>query len=124
MAFQLENSNENNIVLYSVITAVVFFIFILPCLEQKYIQEEEEFKETMTSSKLNNIRKLDTNKCSKDCCLHTQWPVPHIPTRKPGKYVASNFMCNGNGSGCLCVTKKDKTYLSRRGHNNMPCSHD
>ena len=124
MTFQLENSNENNIVLYAVIAAVVFFIFILPGLEKKYVQEEEQFKETMKSLKSNSVRKLDTYKCSRDCCLHTQWPVPHMPKRKSSKYIASNFMCNGNGGGCLCVTKKDKNYLARRGRNFMPCSTD
>ena len=113
-----------NIVLYAVIAAVVFFIFILPRLEKKYVQEEEEFKETMKSLKSNSIRKLDTNKCSRDCCLHTQWPAPHMPKRKSSKYIGSNFMCNGNGGGCLCVTKKDKNYLARRGRNFMPCSAD
>ena len=35
--------------------------------------------ESLTGGK---IVKLDTNKCSRDCCLHTQWPAPHMPKKK------------------------------------------
>jgi hypothetical protein len=127
MSFQLESyfnnsSTNNNTLMYAVIIAVIFFVFILPRLEKKHVQEEQIVKENMESLKKSNlIRKLDTNKCSTDCCNHTQWPVPHMPTKKSSKYVGSNLMCNGNGGGCLCVTKEDKDYLSKRGRNFLPC---
>ena len=122
MSYQLQGSEDNRVVLYAVVVAAVFFIFILPKLEKKFAQEESEVREKMESLRGSSIRKLDTNKCSRDCCLYTQWPVPHMPTKKSDKYVGTNFMCNGNGGGCLCVSKKDREYLARRGQNFMPCS--
>ena len=122
MSYQLQGSEDNRVVLYAVVVAAVFLIFILPKLEKKFAQEESEVREKMESLRGSSIRKLDTNKCSRDCCLYTQWPVPHMPTKKSDKYVGTNFMCNGNGGGCLCVSKKDREYLARRGQNFMPCS--
>ena len=123
MSSQLESSSDNNIILYAVIIGVIFFCFVLPRLEKQYVKENRKLKEKMVSLKFNDkIRKLDTNKCSRECCNHTQWPVPHMPSHKKGKYIGSNLMCNGNGGGCLCVTKEDKEYLARRAHNFMPCA--
>ena len=34
-------------------------------------------------------------------------------------FLPTNYSCNfGNGSGCLCVTKKNMDYLTHRGYNN------
>ena len=70
MSFQLESyfnnsSTNNNTLMYAIIIAVIFFVFILPRLEKKHVQEEQTIKENMESLKKSNlIRKLDTNKCS------------------------------------------------------------
>ena len=123
MNLQLENSNDNNIILYAVIVGVIFFVFVLPRLEKRFAREDRKLKEKMESlaNCTKKIRKLDTNKCSRSCCRYTQWPAPHMPTLKDSKYVGSNLMCNGNGGGCLCVTKEDKDYLARRAQNFNPC---
>ena len=71
-----------------------------------------------------NIRKLDQNICSTQCCKHTQWPVPfntNDPNVDPNlfkDYIGTNLSCNNgpNGGGCLCVNKKDYDYLSNRGN--------
>ena len=124
MSYQLQVSQpeDKNVIIYAIIIAVIFFCFILPKLEKKFNEEQTEIREKMESLTGGKIVKLDTNKCSRDCCLYTQWPVPHMPTKKSDKYVGTNFMCNGNGGGCLCVSKKDREYLARRGQNFMPCS--
>tara|TARA_B100000524_G_scaffold333128_1_gene220768 strand:+ start:1708 stop:2130 length:423 start_codon:yes stop_codon:yes gene_type:complete len=124
MTFQLEvvESENKKVVCYAIIIAVIFFVFILPRLERKFAQEQNQIKEKMESLKGGNILKLDKNKCSRDCCLHTQWPAPHMPHKKSGKYVGTNFMCNGGtGGGCLCVTEEDREFLAKRGHNFLPC---
>jgi hypothetical protein len=121
--FNNTSANSNNTLMYAVIIAIIFFVFILPKLEKKHVEEELVVKENMESLKNSRtIRKLDTNKCSTDCCNHTQWPVPHMPNKKPSKYIGSNLMCNGNGGGCLCVTKEDKDFLYKRGKNFLPCT--
>lgn len=122
------SGSNNEVLMYAIVLGAIFFIFILPRIEKKYNQEEDEMKkqvvEKMTSllkAKKDNILKLDRRKCSRDCCLHTQWPAPHMPEKKSDKYIGSNFMCNGNGGGCLCVSKEDTDYLAERGYNNRPC---
>ena len=124
MSFQLEivEPENKNVVIYAIIIAVIFFVFILPRLEKKFAQEQNQIREKMESLKGGNILKLDRNKCSRDCCLHTQWPAPHMPEKKSDKYVGTNFMCNGgSGGGCLCVSKDDREYLAKRAHNFLPC---
>ena len=122
MSSQLNISEDNKVVIYAVVIAAVFFLFILPCIEKKEREEEQQIKENMSSLMNEKLRKLDTNNCSRDCCLHTQWPAPHMPEKESSDYVGSNFMCNGGtGGGCLCVTKKDKNYLSERANNFKRC---
>ena len=70
---------------------------------------------------MNNLIKLDTNACSKECCAHSQWKVPKEvkPYNVPEGMVGSNLSCNyGEGGGCLCVSKNDIQYLANRGGNN------
>ena len=125
MSYQLQvsESEDKNIIIYAIIIAVIFFCFILPTLEKKFNEEQVEIREKMESLTGGKIVKLDTNKCSRDCCLHTQWPAPHMPKKKNNKYISTNFMCNGGvGGGCLCVSKKDKSFLSKRGNNYLGCS--
>jgi hypothetical protein len=71
----------------------------------------------------SNLIKIDQNICSPQCCKHTQWPVsfntidPNIDQNLFKDYIGSNLSCNNGptGGGCLCVTKKDYEYLSKRG---------
>lgn len=124
MSYQLQVSQpeDKNVIIYAIIIAVIFFCFILPKLERKFNEEQAEIREKMESLTGGKIVKLDTNKCSRDCCLHTQWPAPHMPKKKSDKYISTNFMCNGGvGGGCLCVSKKDKNFLSKRGNNYIGC---
>lgn len=119
------SGSNNEVLMYAIVLGAIFFLFILPKIEKKYNQEQQEMIEKMSSlieEKRNSILKMDTKKCSKECCLHTQWPAPHMPEKKSDKYIGTNFMCNnGNGGGCLCVTKQDKEYLSKRGLNYETC---
>lgn len=111
----LPSLQENRIMLYVIIGTIVFFFLVMPILTR------ENFAE-MTST--NGIPKIDTNICSRDCCLHAQWPVPHIPINKDiaDKYIGSNMMCNNGGygdvqGGCVCFTKDNFNYLANRGTN-------
>jgi hypothetical protein len=108
--------NNNQILGLVILGAILFFIFVMPVIDS-----------TNTKEKLTNIdtiTKIDKNICSKQCCKHAQWPVPHdmksndIPEEQLSNYVGTNFSCNfGEGSGCLCVTKDEFNYLSGRGGN-------
>jgi hypothetical protein len=114
--------NDNEVLGLIILGIVIFFIFILPIIDNKNIQCTNKLKEKL--SNIKNSKKLDTNICSKQCCNHTQWPIPsdamtkEISDKEMEKYVGSNLSCNfGSGSGCLCVTKDDMNYLSNRGLN-------
>lgn len=103
----MDSKTSNNCTMIIIIAALLFFFVILPMLDKKN-------KEDMTN--LENTMKLDTRMCSKECCNHTQWPVPHDTRSKEmkGKYTGSNLTCE---SGCLCVEQKDLDMLSQRGSN-------
>jgi hypothetical protein len=105
--------NDNNkILLYVILGAIIFFIFIMPMLDSN-LNKTEGLDNT------DNIKKLDLNMCSQLCCNQTQWPVAHMPKNEKTKdFVGSNLSCNfGRGSGCLCVKKEDMNYLTDRGGN-------
>ena len=127
MSYQLVQSDDNKALMYVIIAAVVFFVFILPKLEKCYARDNSKIKEKMRSLGSNahkDILKMDKKRCAKECCAHTQWPVPHMPEVSK-KYVGSNFMCNGGGTsgGCLCVEQEDVQHLASRGKNYKPCYH-
>ena len=67
------------------------------------------------------------NQCSRQCCKHTQWPVPFNttdPNVKPEDlkdYIGTNLTCNNGqvSGGCVCVKKEDYEYLSTHGQNKV-----
>jgi hypothetical protein len=121
--------NKNNVALLLIIIgAIIFFVFIMPMVDKN---DNEEIKEKFDSSNASialvntNVVKIDNNKCSRDCCGLSQWPVPDellpksIPKDELKEYIPTNFSCNfGNntGSGCVCMTKSDSNYLTNRGN--------
>jgi hypothetical protein len=122
---QSQKKLNNNLVLATVLLgAVLFFIFVLPSLQCKQKKDLNNLKEKFANN-TDEIKKLDKNMCSKQCCNHSQWPVPHdaksgpISKEKLANYIGTNLTCNfGEGSGCLCVTKDDFNYLANRGGNS------
>jgi len=108
------NFNTNEIIL-GLVLAIVFYFVILPRLT--------DIKENMYPvTELNVVKKTDMNQCSRNCCKHSQWPVPHmkIGNQINDGNVSTNLMCNnGNGGGCVCVSDKNHNYLTSRGNNTM-----
>jgi hypothetical protein len=103
---------------YKQLIIVFLAIIIVYLFFSMYCNDLEKFQNLFSNTKPIH---LDTNKCSQQCCKHTQWPVP-FNTKDPNtkdefdEYVGSNFTCNrGDGGGCLCVKKTDLDYLSNRG---------
>ena len=120
----MKTSEKDTILVVGVILAFLFFTYLLPSLEKQFNKDKEQFKENMEIiSKDTNINKFDLKQCSKSCCLHTQWTVPHLKGKEvPKGYTGSNFMCaNGSGGGCLCVKNKDLEYLEGRAFNQPKC---
>lgn len=114
--------NNNQTLVLVILGVVVFFVFILPMIDNNNKKATEKVKEGLANTP--EPRKLDKNICSKQCCKHVQWPVPHdaktkeIPDKELENYIGTNLSCNfGSGSGCLCVTKDDFNYLANRGSN-------
>jgi hypothetical protein len=64
---------------------------------------------------------VHTLKCSRSCCP-SQWPLPR-ELRDKGNVcgrdlVRSNFSCgNGSESGCVCLPRKIRDMIARRGNN-------
>ena len=131
MVFNLNNfiqkgSGENNMnLLYGIIIIIVFYVFIMPMIEKSYNNEKKDLVE-----KLENIMdgKLDTNKCSRSCCINSGWELPKELVSKDmsadelKNYIPSNFSCNfgsNTGSGCVCVSKNDNEILCSRGGNGV-----
>ena len=120
----LNRSRDNDFILYAILGAIIFFLFVLPKLENKKPTAKKQVKERLENT--NAIQKIDENICSKQCCKFVQWPVPHdvkvgdIPEEQLKNYIPSNLSCNygsNNGGGCLCITKDNFDYLSQRGGN-------
>jgi hypothetical protein len=114
--------NNNHTLVLIILGIIIFFVFILPIIDNKNKQSINKIKESLSNT--SEQLKLDKNICSKQCCKHVQWPVPHdaitkeISDKDMEKYIGTNLTCNlGSGSGCLCVTKDDFNYLSNRGSN-------
>ena len=72
--------------------------------------------------------KLDTNKCSKSCCINSGWQLPKelqsndMSPDELKNYLPTNFSCNfgsNNGSGCICVSKDNYELLGSRGGNGV-----
>ena len=119
----LFKKSDNNILVLVILGAIIFFVFIMPMLDNKNSDETNKLKEHLNN--IEPITKLDKNMCSRQCCKFSQWPVPSdlnettIPEDKLKDFIGSNMSCNfGNGSGCLCVSKDDFNYLSNRGGNS------
>jgi hypothetical protein len=79
----------------------------------------------------NGAGGLNYNVCSKSCC-GPQYPPPfaleedEFVAKNKGKYVPNNYMCNNawNNSGCVCMTKDQREYISSRGHNAITKQYD
>ena len=123
------NHKPNQIVFIVIIFALLFFTFLMPCVEKYNNIDNDTFKENLENVLNNNDRPfatIDTNTCAKSCCLHNQWPLPDelqpsdVDPKELKKYIPSNFSCNfgsKNGSGCVCYTKEDANYLTNKGGN-------
>ena len=125
-SFTQEGGGDNNkILFYGIIVAVVFFVVVMPMIEKCYNDEKKELVE-----KLENVMslKLDTNKCSRSCCVNSGWPLPKelqpndMSADELKKYIPTNFSCNlgsNTGGGCVCVSKNDYEVLGSRGSNGV-----
>jgi hypothetical protein len=99
---------------------LVFFLVIMPMLEAQNKKDKEKFTSKIDTSKysVTEERKIDTKECSRDCCKHVQWKVPHMPESKNKDAIGTNLMCNhGIGGGCVCADKEDIDFLTNRGGN-------
>jgi hypothetical protein len=116
--------NNNQMLALVILALVVFFVFILPIIDNRNKQAVDEIKEKLENTSNKNIYE---NRCSKQCCKFTQWPLPSELKSKElpddANYIGNNMSCNfGSGSGCLCVTKDDFNYLANRGSNSSTLS--
>ena len=118
--------NNNNVLIFVILGAFIFFIFIMPVLDQNCNNEGKKIKENLSNIANQEPIKVDNNICSRECCKFTQWPLPpELMEKKMSKelsndYIGSNMSCNGgNKGGCLCVTKNDINYISQRGGNSL-----
>lgn len=116
MNFKVLKDNQTLVL----VAVLVFFLVIMPMIEKRNKKDKEEFTSKIDTSvyTIDENRKIDTKECSRDCCKHVQWKVPHMPESTKEKVVGSNLMCNhGVGGGCVCVEKQDLDFLSVRGGN-------
>ena len=119
--------NKNQALILVIILIIIFFVFILPKIDACNKKEQSLISQAIRE-KLENTEqthtKIDELVCSKQCCKHTQWPVPRdmlthdMTDEQAAKFIGTNMTCNlGNGSGCVCATKDDFDYLATRGSN-------
>ena len=122
--------NKNQALVLAILLIIIFFVFVLPKIDAANKKEQllllQKIKEKLenTDNTDNTPTKIDKLICSKQCCKHTQWPVPKdmltrdMTDEQASKFIGTNMSCNlGNGSGCVCATKDDFDYLATRGAN-------
>jgi len=102
-------SKNNNITLFLIILVIIiFFLFVLPYIDKKYYNSCEN---------MTNIIKNENLICNKNCCIGTQWKIPHMESIDKS-YTPTNMMCKFNqDSGCICMNKEQFNYLSSRANN-------
>ena len=98
----------------------------MPYLEFACNKDKNALRENLENILNQSIRPIDTNKCSRSCCINSGWPYPSdvldkdIDPVELKKYVPNNFSCTdgpSNKSGCLCVTQQDLDYLTNKAGN-------
>jgi len=96
---------NNNIIIYLIIFILFLIIFNYENIEK------------LNNTTSDDIIKIDTNICSKNCCNFTQWLPEHMKNKNLNtNYIPSNYSCNfGANSGCLCMTENDKDFISNHG---------
>ena len=121
----------NNFLFYAIIIIILFFFIIMPIIESLYNKERKEIIEKLENAMMP--LKIDTQKCSRSCCINSGWPLPDalkendIPEKELKNYISTNLSCgNGsnNGSGCVCIKKDDYELLSTRGNNGVIDCHN
>jgi len=127
-SFTQKGGGENNVsLIIAIIVIIIFFIFIMPNVEKCYNDETKKVVEELENIMNTNIT-IDTNKCSKSCCINSGWPLPKelqpndMTTNELTNYIPTNFSCNlgsNTGGGCVCVTKNDYENLGNRGNNGI-----
>lgn len=83
----------------------------------------EDTGDLLDEGRLQGIS-ADSLACSKSCCGSQGWLPKELQDSKNSKcnrdLVRSNLTCaNGqNGSGCVCLPRKNFNYIARRGNNS------
>jgi len=127
MVYQVIENDNNQVLMYVMIAAVIFFLFVLPKIEKCNQKEEDEIKEKMTSlsygpvkSEEDSILKVDKLPQNDGCPQYVQWtPGPNaakLPKVKDA--VPNNFL---GGTSGVCTSAKDMEYLSKKGGNCPMC---
>ena len=129
MNFNSQQINDQKLMFVLICICIVFFVFILPILDNKNKSEQFELQEQFENL---NMAKIDKNICSRQCCKFTQWPVP-FNTQDPSssntdlnQFIGSNLSCNygQTGGGCVCYKKSDNDYLSNHCQDNTFTDND
>jgi len=108
------NNNDNKVMLYVVIGVIIFFVVVMPFLDN--LEKLENLENT------NNENVLDNKECSQSCCKFNQWLPPELQNNDPKykDYIGSNMSCNnGSGGGCVCMKQSDLDTLSARDGNKI-----
>ena len=125
-SFTQKGSGESNLILAtSIVFIIIFFIIIMPNIQECFNNETTDIID-----KLDNVTsiKMDTKKCSRDCCINSGWPLPkelqsnNLSPDELKNYIPNNFSCNfgsSTGGGCVCVTKDDNELLGSRVNNGI-----
>jgi hypothetical protein len=130
MESQLKTTN-NNVLIFVILGAFIFFVFIMPILDKNNTIEENNIKEHLLNINAPEPVKIYENICSRECCKFAQWPLPPelmektMSKKLSDNYIGSNMSCNGGDKGgCVCFSKDNFNYLSQRGGNSssMSCS--
>ncbi len=109
--------SKNKILVLVIFFTIIFFVFILPSLDN--MKQTECFDD--------KIQGMDTLKCHRDCCNYTQWTpldpdIGSLAHDSKSEWVPSNFTCSqGASSGCPCVSKEYYKKLGNKFGNGGNC---
>ncbi len=122
MDYQVVNQDNNQMFLFLALVAIIFFVYILPKIDECNIKEDMDLREKMQSLSYSDFEPLKISKLDKssECKGYTQFPPGMEGVIANTSGAGHNFLTGSDNK--ICVEDEHLEFLSKRGGNtNCKC---